>query len=298
MVYDIVVAGSACDPNIMSLLDGARRKGLSALGIVHDSVEEPNFRWDADRNDLMVDGAPVNSTGIFIRFDVFTPPAEETPESGAGSRDRAMAWYTALSAWAFVAGVRCFNAGLTQAASLKPVALAVASQHGLSVPDTLVSNRRDDIASGDPLIVKPVGGGAYTVHANDVRDDTDWRDGLAAAPAFIQEELSYPEYRVYVIGDQVLSYETYASNLDFRLDRTPQTRFMTPGELDRSIVSRLRAVAQAMHLDFCAFDLKTRKSTGELCFLEVNSSPMFTAFDALAGGALSATILDHLTKPS
>ena len=49
-------------------------------------------------------------------------------------------------------------------------------------------------------------------------------------------------------------------------------------------------------MDFGAADFKTDPETGELCFLEVNTSPMFAAFDQVAGGKLAEAILETLSR--
>lgn len=292
MTHDLIVAGGAHDPNVQSLLRRAEALGLSALPVIFDTKTEPLWTWDLQAGSLHVDGAPVEAKGIFIRFDVFTPPAEQTAASAEGSRDRATAWFTALMGWATVSGIRMFNRHHSQAAALKPYALHLASQAGLPIPRTRVTNAQADVAlnGGAGQIVKPAGGGAYTCHATDLLEDTDWSADRAPAPAFVQEALVYPEYRVYVVGDQTLAFETYSSEIDFRMDRASDTRFLPEG-LDPAVLEKLVSYAHSIGLDFCAFDLKTRASTGELCFLEVNSSPMFTAFDALAEGRLSEAIL-------
>ena len=297
MKYDIVIAGGGADPNILSLIAASRAAGISVRSIVHDTDQEPDFCWDPLGGTLYVDGEKLCANGLFIRFDVFNQSLAAPNDFASGARDRALAWYTAVSSWALVTGVRTFNADLKQTAALKPLALVFAARHGLAIPITVISNRREDTTAEDaPLIVKPVGGGAYTVLAADLQESTEWRDDLAPAPALIQEKLSYPEYRIYLVGERMLAFETYATNLDFRLDRAARTRLIAPDELDPELAERLRGLARDMSLDFCAFDLKTRPTTREICFLEVNSSPMFSAFDVQADGQLNRAILDHLSK--
>ena len=40
-----------------------------------------------------------------------------------------------------------------------------------------------------------------------------------------------------------------------------------------------------------------RNKDGAYCFLEVNTQPMFAAFDAVIGGRLCDAIIDHLVAP-
>jgi hypothetical protein len=51
-----------------------------------------------------------------------------------------------------------------------------------------------------------------------------------------------------------------------------------------------------LRLDFGAADFKTCPKTGRFLFLEVNSSPMFAAFDAASDGAVSRAIAESLSS--
>ena len=47
-------------------------------------------------------------------------------------------------------------------------------------------------------------------------------------------------------------------------------------------------------MDFGAADFKADPDTGQLLFLELNSSPMFARFDQISGGQLCAAIIQEL----
>ena len=53
---------------------------------------------------------------------------------------------------------------------------------------------------------------------------------------------------------------------------------------------------QPFHLDEAAADFMRDDATGEWCFLEVNSQPMFAAFDDVCDGRLCDAMIDHLLK--
>jgi D-alanine-D-alanine ligase-like ATP-grasp enzyme len=57
----------------------------------------------------------------------------------------------------------------------------------------------------------------------------------------------------------------------------------------------LRKLMTRLGLDFGAADFKTDPDTGELIFLELNTSPMFAKFDLVSGGQLTAAIIQELT---
>ena len=61
-----------------------------------------------------------------------------------------------------------------------------------------------------------------------------------------------------------------------------------------AIANRLVRLCDRIGLDFAAADFMRDPTSGELVFLEVNSQPMFAAFDLVAGGRLCDAILDGL----
>lgn len=83
----------------------------------------------------------------------------------------------------------------------------------------------------------------------------------------MQEKLVYPECR-YLIGKEPLVFETHASTLDFRADQDRHT-------IRRDVSVRSTESGSRAWSRLFAYDLKTRKELGELCYLEVNSGPMF-----------------------
>jgi glutathione synthase/RimK-type ligase-like ATP-grasp enzyme len=221
-----------------------------------------------------------------------------------GRADRALGWYSTLASWAMADdAVRAFNRATEQRAGLKGYAIARAAALGVPVPATRLTNDRAAIAVLGPpeaLIAKPAGGGSYCRPVDAlVGDDSAWPDGRAPAPAIVQDRLTYPEVRVFLVGGTPFVFETTARTLDFRSDRASVTTHAPPSRVPPALMARLQALARDLRLDFCAFDLKTRAGgstgpLGDLVFLEVNSGPMFSAFDALAGGALAQAMVRWL----
>jgi len=54
-------------------------------------------------------------------------------------------------------------------------------------------------------------------------------------------------------------------------------------------------MAAAVGIDFCACDFKTRPDEPVPLFLELNSGPMFAAYDLAVGGRLADAIVAQLT---
>ncbi|WP_299047434.1 hypothetical protein [uncultured Tateyamaria sp.] len=296
MHYDLILATGRSDPNTACILAAAKRQNLSVCEIVPDENTEPAVTWDPVSGDLFVSGEKTTANGAFLRYDCFGPGGY-TPDQSRS--DRALAWFSTIASWAYASSsVRMFNRNHSQAAAHKGYAIHRAATLGVPIPRTLLTNARDAMAMMGPdhdLIGKPAAGGAFTAELNDL-DAEVWATGTAPGPAIVQEKLIYPEYRVYLIGDAPVVFETHAQTLDFRADRDSKTIWRDTAILPPDLLAGLRTLAADLGLDFCAYDLKTRKETGELCYLEVNSGPMFSAFDALAEGTLAETMVTYLAQ--
>ncbi len=279
------------DPNIAALTSAAHRFGVPVLPVLHHPDREPCITWSLPKGELFVDGRVCTAKAAFLRYDVFGRNSHsETPI------DRALAWYSVISAWVLANGkVTTFNRHLNDSANTKIAVLLKAAELGISLPHTVVTNARNSaIAHCSQPVIKPIAGGAYCVSLADVEDQTEWREGVAPAPVFVQEQLDYPEYRVFVVGRKTLVFRIASTHLDHRSDQSSDVTFVENGLDDSQLEASLLELADALGLSFCAFDLKTRQADQRLCMLEVNSGPMFAAFDAKADGALCKAMLDTL----
>lgn len=290
---DLLIGGGASDPNIRTLIAAAQKAGKTVLPVLHAQDREPCIDWDLTAGTLRVDGFRVKASGVFLRYDVFN---QVSP--GPAGIDRALAWYSTLAGWAAASRtIKQFNLQMKPAAANKSIVLHDAGKSGIPVPRSLISNNQREICKFDASpVVKPVGGGAYCSEFYKVDQITEWQDGAAPAPVIVQEKLSYPEYRVFVVGPDMHTFRIQSDNLDHRSDRSSDVNYVGPGFHDGDYAKKLRAFAGRMGLDFCAFDLKTRAADGTLCLLEVNSGPMFAAFDARSKGCLCQAIVEHLTS--
>jgi hypothetical protein len=62
------------------------------------------------------------------------------------------------------------------------------------------------------------------------------------------------------------------------------------------VSERLIGLCDMLGLDFAAADFMRHPETGAPVFLEVNSQPMFAAFDKIEDGRMSDAIIDTLSK--
>lgn len=293
----ILVAGGDADPNLGSLLERVRARGIAHRVVTVGAEGNPALVWDLQADRLTVDGEEVRVGGAFLRHDVFTHMADPRPATAA----RAVAWYTTLHGWIMAHdGVRLLNRDVTRQMN-KPFYLALAGRAGLEIPETLVSN---DVAAlrersaGHPMIAKPVTGGAYTRPLEELLDTVETRDGRAAAPAIVQQRLEQPEVRVYGIGGRFIPFAVRSAALDYRDAGDTRVELLSLDDVDPALVAGLGRLMDTLGMTYGAADFKTDPTTGRLRFLEINSSPMFVGFDRVSDHAVSDAILDFLVPGS
>ena len=296
----ILVAGGDQDPNLISLLDTLAGAGIETMTLLSAVERNAALTWDLRNDELILDGESIRPTAAFIRHDVFT----SAMSTSATANYRAFAWYTAVAGWLLAhPEVGCLNRRVLHTQLNKPHVLRVAREVGLRIPDSLVSNELtgDAISGlGARQIAKPVTGGGYCQRLAVLGKVTELRNGVAAAPAIIQPELVSPEIRIYRIGDEVIPFQVVSDELDYRTSQ--QTRVESWQEdLPGNIIPGLKKLMGRFSLDFGAADFKTDPETGELLFLEINTSPMFAAFDQASNQAVSLALareLTHMTGPA
>jgi len=291
-VADLLIAGGSADPNLAPLVRAAGRAGRSVLSIVHGPDGEPAFSWDLETNRLVLDGRLVGARGAFLRYDVFTPPTE------ARGLDRNGGWYAAAMGWAMCRpGMRLLNRAMTHGANQKPFMLRLARDCGLATAPTLVANVEADLrAFPQPAVAKPVAGGGYVRPLDAALADAGWRDGRSPIPAIVQQRLAYPEYRIYLADGRFHLFEIHSDLLDYRPTR-PTSLVYRGGDLPwPGMAEALVRLTAAVGVDFCACDLKTEAGRAAPLFLELNSGPMFAAYDDAAQGRLADAIVAQLAQ--
>jgi hypothetical protein len=291
----VLIAGGETDPNLGSLLRRARERELPILELLAGPTRTPLLTWDVQADTLRVDGNEVRPAGGFLRFDVFHAMADRRPEIGF----RSQAWYNALHGWLLShADARLMNrdyAGQTN----KPFMLSEAAASGLRIPRTRITNDLDGleaIEGAAEMIAKPVPGGGYTQLVGELLRTTQRREGRASAPAIVQQRLVAPEVRIYGVGGRFIPFEVISAQLDYRADGATRVEPRPVEQIDPQLISSLARLMSRLRMEYGAADFKTDAETGELVFLEINSGPMFAAFDKASGSAVSDAILDYLTR--
>jgi glutathione synthase/RimK-type ligase-like ATP-grasp enzyme len=287
----LLLAGGEDDPNLDALANAAAKAGVELLRLQTPSGESPAFCWDPAAGAPRLSGHELKPSAAFIRYDVFAGMKDPRPAVNS----RALAWYQAFMGWLLSEpDIRIFNRDISQVAANKPASLVYARQAGLSIPATLITNEVGSFSATklDSLVAKPVAGGDYCYSLGDALNKAELRGGLAATPAIVQKRLVPPEIRIYVIGQFAFAFEVRSNSLDYRVNQDAEL-FMLP-EVPKE-VDMLRTLMARLGTDFGAADFKTDPDTGQLLFLELNSSPMFARFDQASEGQLCAAIIHELT---
>jgi hypothetical protein len=282
----ILIAGGEQDPNLVSLLQRARERELPVCTVLAGPDRTPSIDWEVQADTLVLNGREVRPAAGFARYDVFS-----------GMADRAQAWHTTLHGWMLAHDdVRMVNrsyAGQTN----KPFMLSVAARCGLTIPFTRITNdlaKLEAIPDAAEMIAKPVPGGGYTQMLGELLASTARRGGLSAAPAIVQQRLVSPEVRIYRVGGQFLPFAVISDQLDYRVDRGTRVEPLPVESIAPGLLDALGRLNDRLQMQYSAADFKADADTGELVFLEINSGPMFAAFDKASGHAVSDAILDYL----
>lgn len=287
----LYVVGGSLDPNIAHLMAALRRLRRTFVPILIGPNEQPTFHWDLESDVLLINGEAVRPTSVFLRYDVFANLSDQRPESAY----RAHCWYVSVEGWLQahpdVAVLNRNYSGTTN----KIATLCLARDLGIAVPRTVLSNdfvelEGSGIISGH--VVKPVIGGEYTRRMSDVLPSAERRGRGGAAPAIVQEELVSPDFRVYQIGSTQTAFRIQSQAIDYRTDSACKIEHVE--HIESELALSLRRLTRVLRLDFSAADYKVNARTGELEFLEINSAPMFVAFDRAARFTLTRQIFKHL----
>ncbi|MGI9288496.1 MAG: ATP-grasp domain-containing protein [Pseudomonadales bacterium] len=193
-------------------------------------------------------------------------------------------------------GVPVYNAFSVQQHITKPLQLSLLQQAGLPVPRTLWTNNPDEVlrfAKLGPAIYKPVTGGASTRELTEADLAPERLSQLAISPVTFQELLPGDDIRVFLLDGKIIArYKIVTDAIDFRQNEIAINNIDLPDQVEAQCVR----ACQVIGLRFTGMDLKY-DAEGEAKILELNASPMFLGFDAMAGtdiaGDLVAALLTH-----
>jgi glutathione synthase/RimK-type ligase-like ATP-grasp enzyme len=198
-------------------------------------------------------------------------------------------------------------------AERKPYQLAVATQLGFKVPDTLITNdppRVVGMAGRHRLIAKAISSGYVTspegnraIFTSVMRpEDVKELDGLALAPVVFQELVDKVcDIRVTVVAGEVfaaeiLSQEHQSSRIDWRATDDPHLPHRTH-DLPKETADLCRGLVDHLGLVFGAIDLALR-TDGTYVFFEINPNGEWVWLEDQLGLPISDRIAQWLDSDS
>lgn len=287
----IAVFGGQLDPNIGRFLRRLIQRGVAFQEILVGPDCLPEIELDLVTGAMLLSGKSVAATSLFLRHDVFWNAKDELTTSSAS----ALNWFYALRGWSAInPQIRVFNRHAQNSENNKISNLKAAKACGLKIPSTCVKNIFSDADSNNtPRIVKPVAGGEFTRDYDRAVLSEFKNSNMNKFPRFIQNKLSRPELRAFVIGREVGGFEITSASTDYRHDANVKVSVC---DVPEYVVGGLLKLCEELRLDFAAADFMLDEE-GCYTFLEVNTQPMFVAFDNAAGGALVDRMIDFLMRP-
>ena len=223
-----------------------------------------DYTWDLNTNTLVHGGEPVIMRGFFGRANVFSE----------NTHQRYNNWYLMANYLKSNPDVACYNRDYDHITPIKAANLRRALDAGLEIPRTIIGKGPLD---GD-CIVKPLTGGLHCQLGNE-----------SLYTGIIQHRMTGINRRLFLVGDQHFGFKLETTKLHYRDD--PHAKVLA-NHFSPELVSKVRTVARGLGLTFCAADFM------DDVFLEVNSGPMFAAFNNVVEGALAKAIYTELKNPN
>jgi glutathione synthase/RimK-type ligase-like ATP-grasp enzyme len=287
---DLLLVGGNKDFNMHHLQKMADRHKISYHTCYTGAAAIPNITLDIHHNVLKAAGHVLKPKAIFIRPDVMTYQETKNPMHHRLASD----WFDIFLGWSMAnEDIKILNRNYYIRNKVNKVAnLLIARQLGIPVAETYYTNDIYFMQKHDDgnWIEKPVHGGEHT-KVLDVGSKTHFGTGVSIETITLQAKMVKPEYRFFRVGNSYRAFTMDSPSLDYREN---QDATVKPVDFPEGHKDKFEKMTDILGLDFAAADYITNPETGELSFLEVNSGPMFTAFDLAADGALSKDMFDFL----
>ena len=192
----------------------------------------------------------------------------------------------------------------------KALQLRIASDLGLAIPETLITNDKERIKEfcdrfSAEVVLKPMGSGRIytgagikTIFTNKIKPEhLASLEDYDITPIILQEYIDKDyEIRLTVVDNEffaakVDSQKSESTKIDWRRDKTQFDICNLPNEVSHKCV----ALVNKLHLNFGAIDLIKSKS-GEYYFLEINPNGQWAWIEIDTGLQISKSIINFLSS--
>ncbi|OYP37048.1 RimK family alpha-L-glutamate ligase [Rhodopirellula sp. MGV] len=275
----LLIIGGESDPNTCRVVDQAHLRGIDYVFWDSDHSESRLMAWDFQRPVIDLGNQALRPSAIYLRQNVFGSDSRQSHAVFDLGESFALAWPE----------IKMLNRRTAGDANNKSRNLRIARQCGMAIPETIVIGDSSPLASHpdpDSTIVKPLAGGdhAYAI-------DRFLQESPYDAPLFVQQRLAGENIRVFSIGGELFAFHLRTDAVDYRTDGSVSVHAIdVPGE----IATQTTQLVRELGFDYCALDFRCRHEFEQPVFLEVNSFPMFVAFDDACGNRLVDAVLEFL----
>jgi glutathione synthase/RimK-type ligase-like ATP-grasp enzyme len=282
---ELLIVGGESDPNTQRVVDQAHLRDVDYFFWDTDKPHACQIAWDLDRPEIDLGNLLLQPRAIYIRYNVFGGDTARNHAAFDVSESFALAWPS----------IRMLNRATAGDSNNKSRNLVRARDCGFTIPETIVLGDLTPLAGvpgPENKIIKPLAGGDHALQVSEIKDD-DARLG-ALLPQFVQEKLDGENIRVFSIGGDLFAFHLKTTEVDYRTDDQVAIVAIDVPATIREQTDRL--VGQ-IGFDYCALDFRCRSDFDAPVFLEINSFPMFVAFDNACENRLTDAILAFLLPP-
>jgi hypothetical protein len=304
----ILVAGIPSEPPLQEALDALHDLRADVLVLSQRQGTDTDIAFSVDPSGA-VDGvlragrrhvALREITAVYARLmDHRHIPEYQRLHPDDPERDRWTALTDNLTNWLDVAPGRVVNRTRAMASNgSKPYQSQLISRHGLSAPETLVTNDPEEAREfyeTHPRVVYKSASGARSIVQTMVRADLERLGSLRACPVQFQTWVPGTDVRVHVIGDEVFAtaMSTTATDYRYATAQVDEPAHLEAYKLDDQVAERCLALTADFGLEFSGIDLKITPDGDVFCF-EVNPSPAYTYFSGQTKQPIAQALARHL----
>jgi glutathione synthase/RimK-type ligase-like ATP-grasp enzyme len=284
----IVFYGHIDDAPLRAAVDAAAHQGVE-----HVIVDQAQLAFA----ELVVDigSARMRACGMDVELEavdaVYARPLA-LPQAGA----HAERFHALFLEWLDDAGCLVVNPpSAMRSNASKPFQIQLIAAAGLAVPETLVTNRPDEVRDFQRrhgrVIYKSTSGIRSIVRELD-EAAAERLDRVRALPTQFQALVEGVDVRVHVVGDRCFAAEIATAATDYRYaQRDGHVVDVRAIELPAAIEARCVALARELGLPLCGIDLRRRPDGEHVCF-EVNPMPAFSYFEQAADQPIAAALVE------
>lgn len=300
---NILIFGNSNDYEIISFLDNLYKYNYEfnlnhvIIPILLENNYSPSITWDYNEDILIIDGMNIKPDVVWFRRYVL--------HDNNNLQLRSKRLHHIIQGWLLShPDVKIINRNWLNKFNNKIYQLNLAKKIGMKIPNTVLTNsvKIMEIFKNNSII-KPIDNGYCCELKNildNLIDNNDFRinnnnELVSSSPAFIQEKLLNPEYRIYFIFGNIVAFKIESNKIDHRTDENSKIYNISTNEIGDELLIKIGKLFGLIDLDFGALDFKINDNN-ELIFLEVNDFPMFSKFDKISSNKISTFIFNNLLK--